>query len=557
MFTAPTRLRFFFAIAIVLQAPLAQAQSGRYTFQEYADSITAAQKRTALGDDTFGERVSLFSGSTEFSITDVSIPGNNDLPVSLGRRLVIQDRRRGSVDLSNNFLGGFDDWDVEVPYLEGTFSAAGWVVQDQNAQATANRCSNAARPHPESTTHYAVWDIWSGYNLHIPGSSDEKLAFSVAGAHGTPSDGQPYPWVARGNIRFRCLTQTANGYPGEGFIGVTPEGEKYYFNWVIERQAVSMRSKYPLYPFTVIPRKRVLILATRIEDVFGNWVNYTYASDKLTQISSSDGRVIDLTYTNGKISSATANGKTWLYAYSPTTTANDGGLSLVTLPDTSSWAYSKAGHLYELTPIPNGEGQECDPIDGDRPGPFSYNAVHPSGLRTTFLFQSYRIYRGAASTCSGPQPSYYDVWGLISKVASGPGINSQTTTYSTSNGYPATAIGKWTSVTRPDGTKSRYRYGTTVYSNEGLLLEEQVLDSADNIKFKKVSDYQLTTDATAPFAIQIGLNPHYSQYDSTLIRPVKSTVITQDGVAFSSTVNSFDSFARPLNITKSSAPVTP
>lgn len=181
MFTAAIRLRFVFALAIALQAPLAQAQSGRYAFQEYADSITAAQQRTGLGDDAFGERVSLFSGLTEF---DISMRGNNALPVSLSRRLVIQDRRRGSTDLSAYFLGGFDDWDVEVPYLEGTFSVAGWVVQGQSGQATSNRCFNAARPHPESTTHYAVWDIWSGHNLRIPGRSDEKLSFSIAGAHG-------------------------------------------------------------------------------------------------------------------------------------------------------------------------------------------------------------------------------------------------------------------------------------------------------------------------------------------------------------------------------------
>ena len=123
----------------------AWAQDNEHIYQTYADSVSAAQRREPLGDQAFGEKIALFSGSTEFTITDIALPGNNALPVSLGRRFVIQDRNqyRDRVWLSN--LGGFDDWDIEVPYLEGTFpSRFGWIVaspDDQQPHAPSSSIS--------------------------------------------------------------------------------------------------------------------------------------------------------------------------------------------------------------------------------------------------------------------------------------------------------------------------------------------------------------------------------------------------------------------------------
>lgn len=55
-------------------------------YQEYRKLIETAQNLTALKDDLFGENVSLYNGQTEFSITDVSIPGNSALPVEMRRQ---------------------------------------------------------------------------------------------------------------------------------------------------------------------------------------------------------------------------------------------------------------------------------------------------------------------------------------------------------------------------------------------------------------------------------------------------------------------------------------
>ena len=138
----------FGAAMACAQATWAQGENQRI-YQTYADSVAAAQRREPLGDQAFGEKIALFSGSTEFTITDITLPGNDDLPVALGRRFVVQDRNeyRDRAWLSN--LGGFGDWDVEVPYLEGTFPAQlGWIVAPQVVRSPAR----AAGSPPMSTS---------------------------------------------------------------------------------------------------------------------------------------------------------------------------------------------------------------------------------------------------------------------------------------------------------------------------------------------------------------------------------------------------------------------
>jgi RHS repeat-associated protein len=66
----------------------------------------------------------------------------------------------------------------------------------------------------------------------------------------------------------------------------------------------------------------VALYATRVEDRFGNWVEYSYNHTptqpmRLNQITSSDNRTITLGYnSNGLVSTVTENNRTWNYSYS-------------------------------------------------------------------------------------------------------------------------------------------------------------------------------------------------------------------------------------------------
>ena len=222
-------LRIALAFGAIALTRAAWAQDdNQHIYQTYADSVAAAQKREPLGERAFGEKIALFSGSTEFSVTDISLPGNNDLPVALGRRFVIQDRNQyqDRVWLSN--LGGFDDWDVEVPYLEGTFPAQfGWIVAAPGDPGSLMRCSRASAPFVDViNVGFSLDKAWQGYHLHMPGADDESLLVATDSTFGAPADGNSYPWTTAGNVRLRCLGQTENGYPGEGFIAVTPDGKR-------------------------------------------------------------------------------------------------------------------------------------------------------------------------------------------------------------------------------------------------------------------------------------------------------------------------------------------
>lgn len=68
-------------------ANMASGQSTRTAEVERSDFIRAPEAVAKIGTDLFGDQVNLYTGRTEFSQIDVSLKGNNTLPVSVGRRL--------------------------------------------------------------------------------------------------------------------------------------------------------------------------------------------------------------------------------------------------------------------------------------------------------------------------------------------------------------------------------------------------------------------------------------------------------------------------------------
>ena len=85
-----------------------------------------------IGSSLFGESVDLYSSQTEFSNTNIAIPGNSALPVRLGRHL------KAAEGDHYGTLSSFANWEIDVPHLSGYFAGAGWVVGDSGS---VNRCS--------------------------------------------------------------------------------------------------------------------------------------------------------------------------------------------------------------------------------------------------------------------------------------------------------------------------------------------------------------------------------------------------------------------------------
>jgi len=96
-------------------------------YQEYNKRIESAQTLTALKSDLMGDSVSLYNGVTEFSVSDIEVSGSG-LPLRLMRRFSVDLQPMGPGEpLATPKLGGMGNWDVDVPYISGTFDAGkGW-----------------------------------------------------------------------------------------------------------------------------------------------------------------------------------------------------------------------------------------------------------------------------------------------------------------------------------------------------------------------------------------------------------------------------------------------
>ncbi|MGH8051657.1 MAG: hypothetical protein ACREPB_13445, partial [Arenimonas sp.] len=388
----PIAARLFLLCSIACCTTVnASTLDGTHYSEMYRKMTAQAQGVQPLSGDIFGEQTDLYSGNTSFSITDIELPGNSALSVRLGRSLQVEDRK------DTGYIGGFSDWDVDVPYIESTVDSNGWKVAPSGANAY-NRCTSQAPPHFSNS--FFIGTAWHGITINIPGSSHEKLLVSHTSTFSAPADGKSYPWTTLGNVRISCLASTKNGYPGEGFIALTPSGEKYYFDWVIERAApklVGPRVSY--YAENILIRKRVFLLATRVEDRFGNWVNYTYSGDKLSQISANDGRTITLTYSGASVATASDGSRIWSYQYAAPSTTSEGGLSKVTLPDGTKWQYQKLGFLISgRRGDPDLLGADtwdptCMEAEGAPMSPFKMVVTHPSNAIGEFSFTQNRQYR--------------------------------------------------------------------------------------------------------------------------------------------------------------------
>ncbi len=214
---------------------------------------------------------------------------------------------------------------------------------------------------------------------------------------------------------------------------------------------------------------------------------------------------------------------------------------------------------------------------------YTLNATHPSGATGQFEFSNHRHSRSGVSInecvqtgdASNPTyelkvPHYFDVLGLDRKVIAGPGIAAPMTwdyayttsleplwgTLGTQTTYPCTTCNqeKATTVTAPDGTATRHWFGMQYYFNDGRLLRVETLDEAGAVLRTQTTTYM--TDAQAagqPFHGVYGSVPYYvSDPVKQQVRPVVERSTLQQGVTFKWHANAFDSFAMPVDVTRSS-----
>ncbi len=552
-------------------------------YVEYRKRIESSQNVSPLNSGLFGEQVSLYNGNTFFVVTDIDIPGNGTLPVRLSRRYAIDLQPQNFSFTYDSLLRGIGNWEVDVPYMSGTYDLAA---------GNALRCNGAYVPGLAGI--FSRGEIWQGISINVPGKGSSS-AMGVATQTPKPTGGATYKLTTNERDVFDCIPMKA-GFTGEGFRMTTASGDRYYFDVAATRTAARLTKQYwdasiGNYVPLVRDRARLYLLASKIEDRLGNTVEFQYNSNgHPTRIWSNDGREINLTYTAGRLTSATSHGRTWTYAYTNTTSGLYARLSQVTQPDSSKWTYSYTNDLmptiepYGLPTLPwcAQAGLMLDEF-------LTVTATHPSGAVGTFNFGNRRHYRSGvhASECqktgdpANPDytllvPYYFDVMSINSKVISGPGLSSMTWSYTyaphvqslwgvatQAPTYPCTTCTaqKTVTLTNPDNTKSRYTFGIRYYDNDGRQLLVETLRSNDTVIRSEASTYMTETQAaTQTFYGDYGTNlGGIADPASTRVRPVTNKTTNQDGVNFvwqvastCSGVLCFDTMARPTYVTKSS-----
>jgi RHS repeat-associated protein len=553
-------------------------------YEEYDKRLRGHEVVSPLGSDIFGENIGLYSGATEFRVVDIDLPGNGP-PVQLARRLKVEARKVGDP------LGGFGAWDVDVPYVYGTF--LGTSKWDTGLGLNTQRCRTPW--FPQNPQDFDTKEIWSGFHIHLPGQGDREFYPRIAQfAHPVPQDSYEYHWVARDDLRLSCLTATSNGYFGEGFLAIDGEGTKYWFDVGLERAHGHVRRKVGFGHVTA-PRTRVYLMASKVQDRFGNWVQYHYTGAGLgaylTAIEGSDGRYIALLSNSNpgypRITSASAHGRTWTYTYAEASLGAPGRhpVKTVTLPDNlSKWTYSYVGGLYPEGSDPNHpQSQFCPPpYPPDGIVDFEIAATHPAGATGTFQFRYMQHYRsGVARSCwpvgTGTNSyrldyaNYFQTFALVSKSVHGVGVPAQTWSYDyggefyplTDNTLPAPCLdsalcpeSKTVTVTNPDGTSTLYDFGVRFVWNDGRLLRTRTRSATAQVLRDETLTYVTEAEAgSLPFPDSIGSEWHSGSDDpgALRIRPVRSTSISQQETVFGKFHHTFDIFARPTHTSKSSS----
>jgi RHS repeat-associated protein len=216
---------------------------------------------------------------------------------------------------------------------------------------------------------YWVTDEHLGSFIHIPGITSAQLYGDA------PND----KVVSRNNYKIECgpkrnhLMTNANGDQEvyeQVFYVTTTDGLKYTFSkpLYVSYDEASWRYKglHPDDGYYGGYEMLAYMLVTRIEDKFGNYINFEYAPDRyiyeleyglkpvnkepkkiLEKISTSEGVVIDFSK-DGTIYSATMNDKTWSVYDSRHIFDSTDGLVEVTRPDGRKWSFS--GDFLNISP---------------------------------------------------------------------------------------------------------------------------------------------------------------------------------------------------------------
>lgn len=538
---------------------------------EYMKRLKIYQTVQPVGDTPFGEQINLYTGELTFNQSDVVLEGTGPT-ISL-----VRGKQSAQTSESVQRPAAAGSWQLSIPRIE-TLTATGWTVGKADDPNRYARCTHFDRPHSDKLLNI---EWWNGMEMMLEDGSQQSILKRAPQNTAQPAmnlNGQAvvFPAVTQQNWQVGCLPNTSNGQPGEGFLVVSPEGTKYWFDRLYYEPVETIYE----YVFDVILKQHralATMYVTRIEDRFGNYVTYQYTGDKLSSITASDGRSVSLQW---RVDSPVVDTITvqpgpkqrvWRYEYSQAD-ALQANLSAVVLPDQSRWSF---GQISGSGSLSSTELSKCttrtlpNQVNGN-----TFTITHPSGLVGEFTLTGIWHARSyVPSYCHYPQqmqefepyedtPPLFGIGSLTRKTFSGPGLPTKTWEYrypvaqGSTTTDPCAAMQTcpdtvWVDVVDPAGNRTRYLHSNRFDETEGKLLRTDVYQGETTLLRSETFGYAASSGGPYPAFIggtMVGGNYNGAKDSFT---PLKRRDVFQQGIVFTWQANSFDTFANPLSETRS------
>jgi YD repeat-containing protein len=540
--------RVAIAAALLLPMSVAFAQSMVTPEDEYRKLIKVNEDLQSLGENPFGERISLYDGSLSFEQVDVSVPGTGPT-ITIGREFTLH-TSDDRPDLQNRAFG---DWDIDLPEIVTTTAnqnnVQGWLVDGAINQKDV--CTGFSAPPsvaaPAGDSARSDWEPdawWQGYQLHIPGQGNQDLLQRSTENAASPSatfyqvSYMDFPIVTTQNWTVGCVQHAATDPATQSFMAIAPDGTRYWLGYLtyrymptIHRPLFSSPSGFVAHTDAVLSpalstddllvRREGRMLVDRVQDRFGNFITYTYSGDQVVAIDGSDGRHVSIAYVPGtpQISTVTvvgnsAGSRTWTYGYTKVGLLTQ--LTSIVQPDGSTWSFNMTALNNAWVNMQSAHGT-CDVLGtpGGLSNTYTGTMTHPSGLSGSFTVMAIkrgRSYVPRDCFAGGPNqpdtptlPGTYattpNAWynmSIVQRQLSGTGIGTQTWNYAyspsfeswiqnCSAGCPSTV---WTKVIYPDGHAERSTFSNRYDYSESLLLGEEIFNGdADVTALRRNTEY--------------------------------------------------------------------
>jgi len=470
-------------------------------FTRLASDFTTSPHTT----DLLGDSVDINNGNVNFSHTDLVANG-------IGPSIVVSRKLQGNAysPFKHSNLG---DWSLDLPSIQTSLLKS--TSRYSGAWGLGLACSGEISPGPlyNLGTTYLEHEYWNGDNLILPGQGREPL---LENSTGYLANKTTFRRVTKSNWKFSCISVSG---VGEGFLGYSPDGLIYTF------------SKYRLLQGELLgstPRYNAFMLVTKVEDRFGNVVNYNYTGNNITSITASDGRTVTFTYGVGSevnfIKTASYNGRTWTYTYNP-----NGSLTQVLRPDGLSWYYNIS--KYPNTNMTAWNGKLCV-VDKPFVADFSGTITHPNGVVGTFTFSGQKHGRSnvtqtrlKANIAEFVTCHEYVNYALKSKTLSGPGLTNRTWGYQ----YSGNA-GTWTTTTP---TATHLLSGSRPPSIDALNHKSTTVTAPDGSK----SVYFYNRDYTSHKESSLMAIDEYDVNGTTLLSRAEYTLVASGSLGFTGTMH--------------------